>query len=314
MGPIRQLVDVVQSKQRYSIDEQVNDLLDDLLSTIPNPQRTQKVLNNIHIMIERFKQLREIYSTKDEFGNIDGVVVFTATYKPLIKYFRNFKQNLYWLLPVVKNVKKLYDVNAEDIEEENTDIINIDGETDLRSMIDIIKNYKSNSIPTEQNKYVQLYTDLNPYFTPFDLVDDEDKTILIQKFVNENINVILDNLEQMESSVSTNNQIKTRRFVVQKYITPLTKLDNIEVTGNKTKTVVVNITNPDLMSIKSFITLPEPAVRFSKINLPGTNILDKANLNLIFLNYWQFLRKKHTLMKTALKTWNKSWNLMKIIL
>ena len=301
LGPIRQLVDVEKEKQRYSIDDQVSDLLDDLLSTIPNPQRTQKVLNNIHIMIERFKQLREEFSVKDEYGNIDGIVVFTANYKPLINHFRNFKQNLYWLLPVVKNVKKLYDVNVEDIEEENTDIINIDAGNDLESMIDIIKTYKSNSIPSEQNKYVQLYTDLNPYFTPFDLVDDETAGILIQKYVKGDINVIIDNLEQMESSVSTNNQIKTRRFVVERYTTSLTKLDNIEVPGNKTKTVVVDITNPDLMSIKSFITLPEPVVRFSKINLPGTNILDKANLNLSFFNYWQFLRKKTHVNENAIE-------------
>ena len=86
----RKIILELMLKQRYSIDDQVSDLLDDLLSTIPNPQRTQKVLNNIHIMIERFKQLREQFSTKDEFGNIDGVVVVTATYKPLIKHFRKF--------------------------------------------------------------------------------------------------------------------------------------------------------------------------------------------------------------------------------
>jgi hypothetical protein len=46
------------------------------------------------------------------------------------------------------------------------------------------------------------------------------------------------------------------------------------------------------MSLRSFITLPEPTIRFSKINLPGTNILERANLNLIMLNYWEFLKKK----------------------
>ena len=295
LGPIKQLVDVEREKKRYSIDEQVSDLLDDLLSTIPNSQRTEKVLNNIHIMIERFKQLRERFSTKDEYGNIDGVVVFTAGYKPLINYFNNFKKNLYWIIPVVKNVKKLYDVNVEDIEEENTDIININIDQDIRNIISIINNYKSNSNPVDQNKYSQLYNDLNPFFTPFDLVDEESQsTLLNEKHVNNDINIIIDNLEDMYSSVSTNNSIKARRFVIQKYITGLTKLNTVEVKGatNKTTTVVVNMTQPDIMSIKSFITLPEPVVRFSKINLPGTNILDKANLNLIFFNFWQFLKQK----------------------
>ena len=56
-------------------------------------------------------------------------------------------------------------------------------------------------------------------------------------------------------------------------------------------TVRTNMTPDDNMSIKSVVFLPEPVIRFSKINLPGTNILDKVNLNNAFLNYWEFLRK-----------------------
>ena len=50
--------------------------------------------------------------------------------------------------------------------------------------------------------------------------------------------------------------------------------------------------NSDTMSIKSFITLPEPTIRYSRINLPNTSLLDKANLNRVSLNYWQLLNKK----------------------
>ena len=39
-GPIVQYVDVESKSQRYSIESQVSDLLDELLSTIPNAQRT----------------------------------------------------------------------------------------------------------------------------------------------------------------------------------------------------------------------------------------------------------------------------------
>ena len=64
-GPIREFVDVSSKSQRYSIETQTSDLLDELLSTVPNAQRTPKVLNNIHTMIQRFKQLREEYSSFD---------------------------------------------------------------------------------------------------------------------------------------------------------------------------------------------------------------------------------------------------------
>ena len=92
-GPIVQYVDIASKSQRYSIETQVSDLLDDLLSTIPNAQRTPKVLNNIHIMIERFKQLRKNFSVYDKYGNVEGMLVKEASYKPLSQYFSNFKIN-----------------------------------------------------------------------------------------------------------------------------------------------------------------------------------------------------------------------------
>ena len=75
------------------------------------------------------------------------------------------------------------------------------------------------------------------------------------------------------------------------------KLNTIDSTSSVLVTLRTNITNNDVMAIKSIVTLPEPAIRFSKVNLPGTTILDKANLNLIFLNYWQLLKKKTNVNK-----------------
>jgi hypothetical protein len=290
-GPIVQYIDVESKSKRYSLETQVSDLLDELLSTIPNAERTPRVLNNIHIMIERFKQLRENFSEFDQYGNIESSLVKGATYKPIVSYFTEFNLNLYWILPVVKNIKKVY--NVDHIDEENTDIVNIDLDANLENIKELIENYKSNSLPVDQNKYSELYSDLNPYLTPFDLVGEENNNgIVNEKQVTSNINTIVDNLEEMYSSIFNNNSIRTRRFVIQKYNTALSKLDTIDATSSKLVTVRTNITNNDVMSIKSFLTLPEPTIRFSKINLPGTSILEKANLNLTFLNYWQLLKKK----------------------
>ena len=41
-------------------------------------------------MIERFVQLRENFSTFDEYGNIVTFVTYSAEYKPLIQFFTNF--------------------------------------------------------------------------------------------------------------------------------------------------------------------------------------------------------------------------------
>ena len=291
LGPIKQYIDVASKSQRFSIETQVSDLLDDLLSTIPNAERTPRVLNNIHIMIERFKQLREYFSDFDQYGNIEAMLVKEASYKPLKKWLQKFNKNLYWILPVVKNIKKIY--NVENIDEDNNDIITLELDKDLSNMNELIDNYRSNNLPNETNKYTALYSELAPYFMPFNYVDDENLNgIIIEKSVNDDINVVIDNLEDLYSSVFSSNMIRNRRFLITKYNLGETKLDITDSTSSKMITVRVKITNDDIMSIRSIMTLPEPTIRFSKINLPGTDILDRANLNQIFLNYWQLLKKK----------------------
>ena len=294
LGPIVQYIDVSSKSQRFSIDAQVSDLLDDILSTIPNAQRTPRVLNNIHIMIERFKQLRELFSSFDQYGNVEDILRKESTYKPLKSWLDNFNVNLYWLLPVVKNIKKVYDVN--NIDEDNNDIINLDISRDIKEINEIVKNYESNNLLNESNNYRGLYSELTPYFTPFNLIGDEEQEgILVEKEVNTNINTIIDNLEDMYSSVFSNNMIRNKKFVITRYNLGQTKLNTTETTNSKLVTIRVPISKNDIMSIKSITTLPEPTIRFSKINLPGTNILDKANLNEIFLNYWQLLKNNTNL-------------------
>jgi hypothetical protein len=298
LGPIVQYVDVSSESQRYSIEVQVSDLLDELLSTIPNSQRTRSVLNNIHIMIERFKQLREKYSLFDKYGVVESALVNESTYKPLTQYFKKFKHNLLWILPVVENVKKIYAITeiemglGGDMEKTSGDVKSTYFKDEIFYTEELINNYKGNNLPDEQNKYSLLYKELNPYFTPFNLINEESSNdILIEKHVDADLNVIINNLENMYSSIFTKNNIRSRRFIIQKYNLGLTKLDTIDTTSSRIVTTRVKMTDPDIMSIKSFVTLPEVAIRFSKINLPGTTILERANLNQVFLNYWEFLNK-----------------------
>ena len=80
----------------YGIDKQTDDLLDELLSTIPNVQRTQEVLNNIHTMIQRFKQLRSEFSSFDEQNNANKPEMKGANYKPLVETLKKLNKKLYF--------------------------------------------------------------------------------------------------------------------------------------------------------------------------------------------------------------------------
>ncbi len=305
LGRIVQYDDVSIKSQRYSVDVQVSDLLDDLLSTIPNSERTPRVLNNIHIMIERFKQLREHFSSFDQYGNVSGIILKEHTYKPLKQWLQKFNIQLYWILPVVKNIKKVYDITSMD--EENNDVINLELNDDITQFNNDFKRLNSSNLPSENNRYSSLYSEINNYLTPFNLIGDENQnTIMIEKEVNANITTIIDNLEDMYSSVFSNNALRNRRFVITKYNLGDSKLDTLESTNSKMITVRVPMTNNDVMSIKSILTLPEPAIHFSKIGLPGSTILSKANLNTVFLNYWQLLKKKTTVNNTFVDSLNNT--------
>ena len=160
-------------------------------------------------------------------------------------------------------------------------------------MSELIKNYQSSDLPADSNKYTALYSDLEKYFRPFEY-PDEDKTndIICENYVKAELNVVIDNLEDFYSSVFNNNMIRNRRFVISKYVLASTKLQATDITSSKMTTIRVKISDDDIMSIRTIMTLPEPTIRFSRINLPTTDILSRANLNQIFLNYWEFLKKK----------------------
>lgn len=291
LGPVVQFVDVSYKQQRYSVDKQVNDLLDDLLSTIPNSQRTSRVLNNIHTMIEVFKQLRQKFSSFDEYGNVNGMLTREATFKPLVdRYLADFKTNLYWILPIVKNAKKIYDLESPP---SWNDVIPLKISLDVEQMENILSIYKSSNLPEGSNKYSDLYSDLNKYFTPFETVNEENMSnIIAEKETFADLNVIVDNLEDMYSSVYSANYARNKRFLITKYNLGLSKLEPTDMSGPKMVTIRVPMTKNDEMSIRSIMMLPEPTIRFSKINLPNTNSLEKATLNQHFLNYWQLLKSR----------------------
>ena len=286
LGTVVQYVDVGKSKERYSIEDQTTDLLDDLLSTIPNIQRTESVLGNIHTMIERFKQLREQFSRFDKNGNVTPIQN-KARFKPLEKYYQSFSVPLLWILPIVKNNKKLYDIDVGEEDAQNLYSL----QESLEEMKEIIDNYKTNTIVVQNNKYASLFYDLNPYFTPFDSLNDEVNNEIIEKPVQCDLTVLINNSGDNFSYTSKKNNIYSKRFLMGKYNTGLTNLEASNFSGNQMTTTRNNLTNPDIMSIQSFIILPEPVIRYSRIHLPSTSLIDKSNLNMCIFNYWNIFTK-----------------------
>ena len=158
-------------------------------------------------------------------------------------------------MPVVKNVKKMYNVSLD--ENSENDIVNLKLKDDLEEMKEIYQKYKSNEQSGQDNKYVEFNVNMNYNLTPFNELDVEVKNTdtLIDKHVGDDINVIIDNLEDMYSTVYSNSDVRNRRFVITKYNLGMSKLDTLDTSGSKMISTRVSMVPSDRMSIKSIMTL-----------------------------------------------------------
>ena len=297
IGTFSETTEVPEERKRYSIDAQVNDLLNELLSTIPSQERTRTVLNNIHIQIQRFKQLREKFSIIDINGNSNLPEKKEGNYKPLVKYLQQLNHKLYWILPIAQNQKKIYDAHIDINNDPIPDVIELTLENSRISEDDIRELYKSNT-----DSYTTYMKKLNPYLNPFDTIEYNDS--LTVKEVNDNIEAVMDNLNDFYSSVYSKNFIKTKKFLITKYNLGLDKLQTITSNSTSIKTKPVKLTNNDNIAIKAFLTLPRPLMTFSNINLPSTTIYDKSNLNRHFVNYCNIFRENMKLKTQYIQNLN----------
>ena len=289
MGEITQYVQVPESQKRYGLETQVNDLLDELLSTIPTAERSLRVVNGIKLMIERFKQLREAFSLMTSQGEITKPATKGAAFKPLANRLYELDRSLYWLVPIVGNRRKLYDVNiAEDTE--YADVVPTTLAQAQTDIYDLVQQYRENVIPDGQNKYAFLLRRLNPFFTPFAEPTDKQDVITVKPVKTDTL-AFVDNQRDFFSSVAEGSKVESTRFVSERYEKGISRLVSRDQTQSTSDVTRVPITSGDPAALKGFLRFPEPVLLYSHVNLPATNILSKAQLGLIPFNYWSFMNE-----------------------
>ena len=293
LGSITQEVVVDEKERRFNIDEQTEDLMNELLSSIPNVDRTNKVMNNLSRIITRFKQLRRSFSTIDERGVVLQLNKKSRDYKPLVDKLYKLQENIHWIMPVVTNTKKVYDVDDATLDDA-LDVISFTMAESRNMEAKIENGYYGGEFVDTENKYEHLIKSLNPMLTPF--TEPVDDTEVIHKgHVHANLACVVDNievnLEQLYTNVVKNDTLKRQRFVIDRY--------NLGIDQHKTNykdvenpTIINPITESDEAYVKGFVMLPKPYVQYSRVSLPDTPIIVKANLNSTSVNYWSVLRKK----------------------
>jgi hypothetical protein len=285
LEPIVQVVELPEEQKRYSIEKQSTDLLNELVSEFPNVERTKSVLNNIHIIIERFRQLRDEFSDFDSNGNASIPPHKSENYKPLASTLMSLNQKLFWILPIAKNIRKFYNIDSARGRSGLTDFTTTDMEENIEDYNAMVQEYHTN-----KDSFVTYMNKMNDYFTPFTTPD----TVTTQ-FIQSNITAVLDNLGDFYSSIVRGDNIKRQRFIIQTYNLGLSQLQikKIRSFGKRVSDTVdmIPLTKNDKISIQSFISLPEPVMHFSNISLPNTSILRRANMDRNFVQYWDLLRK-----------------------
>jgi hypothetical protein len=285
-------VDVPEEEKRYSMEQQTDDLLDELLGTIPTDKRTNSKLNEIHTMIERFVQLHNHYSIFDKNKNANKPDQISNNYKPLAKLLSEFQENLLWLIPVSINRKKLYNIDKTVVEElASTTINNLNLSTVVVEEDDLFSEFLKGQQITDDNNYYNYINKLNEIYTPFQETVDPTNSIISHQ-VSKTILSIVNNLDDNESYVAEIGKdyeiIKRKKFLFETYTKALEYLPNQS-----------QLANPDIITLNSIIILTIPFLLFSKINLPTTNILEKSLLDKNYLYYWKYINDNTQIDQTT---------------
>ena len=301
LEPLYKLVEVGENEQRYGLENQVDDLMDELLSTIPNSQRTKRVIDNIHLLIERFKQLRESFSKFDENDNIYDFKTYGAFYKPLIERIKKVDTRLQWLIPVVSMRKKIYDIN-DDADLEINDVSIERTSRDIRQIERLQKEYYEAGSKTLD--YASLNNRIANIMLPIDApFDKKDKLLSTQVMCN--IDSIVDNLDDFKSTIHNVSGIAKRKYIIQHYGLGLTKMEQRLLKSGKKQYARVPMTPNDDITLKSLIMLPSSVMRYSKIELPGSTLMEKAAMHQLPFLLYKLLHKKTDIIPNVIEDLEK---------
>ena len=258
LDTVREIVELDVKERRYDIETQLNDFMDQLLSTIPDAKRTPSVMNNIKLLLTRFKELRENFSVFENDYIILKPKEQGPFYKPLVNNLKEFNHKLKWLLPVITHRKKVY-IDDDSIRE-TEDVV-------------ISNSSEENDQITNSNTYDDRQRNINNSFKPF-LAPYESSDIMHIAEINSNIEAIADNLLDFNSTTYQYSEFKNKRFFIEHY--NLSNRANIP---------------SDKIHIKSFVTLPKRMVEFSKLYLHESNMLERYNISQEYYGYYRFLHK-----------------------
>lgn len=279
-------VNVSDQEQRYSIDKQTNDYLDKLINAYLPEQRTPEVINRIHNEINYYLQLRTLYSNFDINNNPSIIEERGVHYKYLKEQLFNLNKKLYYILPIVSNVRNLLinDIGEiDDMEDKNSYNYQHIGEF-IEALNDVSLKWINNSSKEKINNYKEHIKSLSQLLD--NAINYSEENINVNGQITM-INTIVDDFYNYSVNKGS---LSKDRFIMDVYNDGYSMLETYYA-NNKKYTKPIKIVPNDFVNIIGFMTLPLPFFNLSKLHTPYTNICDRANLNYNFIPYQLALNK-----------------------
>jgi hypothetical protein len=280
LDSITQEIKVEEQQFRYSINKQLDDLLDDILSNIPNTKRNEATMDLVNLEIERFRQLREKFSNFDNINSVKDVKYYGDAH-PLVTNMKTLEHNLAWILPVTTCRKEIIDEDTGD----NPYLTEKTLLEFLTSISQLNNQWMSNQIGHDEDKYRVWIKKLYEIFEPYSRVENNGDDIaannslyLSETPVNNETVVLIDNTNSLENYGINRNILSTKKYddiiLNRSHQVLKTEYDMNSITRYQ-----VNVKENDPLYLKAIVTLPNSYTAYSNIRLPYTNILSQAELN-----------------------------------
>ena len=245
---------------RYNVDVQMNDLLEGLVHQLPEEKRTVLAMKQIYTHIDRFKELRQLYSSTDAYGKVNGFVSHSnpKLYKPLLDYTNPFHLTKHWIIPVIQANTPTYGNNDDNSDENGTDDSTLFMYDTLESEITINKN---------ETNYISRLKQLGSGYTYWKPYDTDSKSSFHVP-VQDDVDVVL------------NNTIIRVHGEQHMYSLPTVAENNV-----KRSPCLVSIPQESI-AINSLMLMPETTIKEANRQHILSTILEKSHYTTPFLSYW----------------------------
>jgi hypothetical protein len=274
-------IEIDEKKRLYSLEAQINDLINSLLANIKNKDRTKKVMDNIAILIDKYKLLHKTHTGKNDE---DKLVVVRNPKKPLVDKLKQMDGSVFWIKPVTVCRRQLIGDEKE--------LAHASDATQIQHIIPYLGHMKRTQHLYEKNRLSfqeasnQIQQQLISFETsPYSQWIWNRIPLLSSDIpVKSDIDAIIDNLGEYSSSVYGTHvgqtkdlyrKIFAKKFVGQRYVA----------------------NDLGKMHLKSFLTLPLPCQEYSRIYRPMTNIMESSHLSQDYMMMFRVINAYQSAIK-----------------